>query len=469
MIIENIKLIHCITGEIKVFKTLNNLKKELPEYDDILKEFNTKHSFEDEKMFLLDFRNNWNRYKNNDWLIVSIEENDEIKSQKNGKPKTAGNGESVPYFSQTLDKWVYQYWYNGKRKTLTQRKNERKTDFFKRVTEVKSKIFTDTYIERKKDTLYEIMEKHINQKFKDNVISASSYKREKDNLSAIEKNCPFVHKQIQKITLDDIQESKEFMKKYAQETINKMWRLLYKGFAIASSKSVNLIPYNIMADENLKKPISNNATKKVKPLSIKEREHLAYILDNEERNHKYRNIVKLEWLTSMRIGEVLARSKNDIDKLENTLHIHNTLTEDENGNIILGEHTKTYNKATGIDDGERYFPITDDIEEILEEELNKKITNIHGLLFWNYKDNKFIHDKEVNAWLRRINQKYHICKGSLHNHRLRHDRITQWKENNMDMRAIQYLAGHVEGSEVTDNVYISISPEYAFKEYQKTC
>ena len=88
-------------------------------------------------------------------------------------------------------------------------------------------------------------------------------------------------------------------------------------------------------------------------------------------------------------------------------------------------------------------------------------------MFWDYENNTFICDREVNAWLRRINSKYKICKGSLHNHRLRHDRITHWRECGMDMKAIQYFAGHVNGSDVTDKVYIDISPEYAFEEYKK--
>lgn len=163
-------------------------------------------------------------------------------------------------------------------------------------------------------------------------------------------------------------------------------------------------------------------------------------------------------------GEVLARSKNDIDNKK--LHIHNTLTEDEAGNIILGEHTKTFNKTTGIDEGERHFPCNEEIETILNEQTNKKITNIYGLLFWDYEKNTFISPKEINAWLRRLNEKYKISQ-TLHNHRLRHTRITRWKEQGVDMKAIQYLAGHVEGSEITEKVYIDISQNFAFKELEK--
>lgn len=256
------------------------------------------------------------------------------------------------------------------------------------------------------------------------------------------------------------------MKQYKKSGIDRAWRLLFKGFRIASSPSKRLIPYNIMDDEELKKPVSVKITEKVKPLTVEEETRLNEILDNEERNHPYRNIVKLELITAMRIGEVLARSVSNVNKESKKLLINNTLTEDTDGTVILGEHTKTYNKTTGIDEGIRNFPISNEIDEIINEQTKQKITNIYGLLFWNYEDNTFITPKEVNAWLRRINAKYKISK-TLHNHRLRHTRITRWKEAGLDMKAIQYLAGHVEGSEITDKVYIDVSEEFAFEQLGK--
>ena len=75
--------------------------------------------------------------------------------------------------------------------------------------------------------------------------------------------------------------------------------------------------------------------------------------------------------------------------------------------------------------------------------------------------------KKHNSPFIRINQKYKISSKKIHNHRLRHDRITQWKEAGIDMEAMQYLAGHVEGSTITGDVYIDISQEYAFEQLQK--
>lgn len=357
--------------------------------------------------------------------------------------KQKGNGEGTIYKSSRTGLYVGQYVANGKRHSVYQKKNEKIGDFKKRFNDIINSIYTGTYIEKKSDTVKSIIENHIRQKFNDGITTGRSYKRDKDTLQCMERCCGnFIDKPIQKVTLNDIQIAKENMKNYSNSVISMMWRLLTKAFSIASSYSVRLITFNIMTDENLKKPISNKHTKKVLPLTKEERIKLNNILDNEERNHPYRNIVKLEWLTAMRIGEALARSVNDINKEK--LHIDNTLTKDENGKIILGKHTKTYNIKTGIDEGERYFPISAEINDILNEQLSNKITNIYGLLFWDYENNTFISGSEINCWLSRINKKYNISTKTLHNHRLRHDRITQWKESGMDIKAIQYLAGHVE-------------------------
>lgn len=130
------------------------------------------------------------------------------------------------------------------------------------------------------------------------------------------------------------------------------------------------------------------------------------------------------------------------------------------------ETEKEQYKKSGIDEGIRNFPISKEIDEIISEQTKDNITNIYGLLFWDYEKNTFISPKEINAWLRRLHAKYKISK-TLHNHKLRHTRITRWKEAGMDLNAIQYLAGHVEGSEITNKVYIDVSENFAFEQLEK--
>lgn len=394
------------------------------------------------------------------WEITFI-----YKKKQNKKKK--GNGQGSIYFDNTRQCWAGQYTYNGKRKPpICQRKAENKTQFIARFNEILASISNGTYIEKSKDTLYNILKRHIEQKYKDGLTKDRAYNRNLATLQAIEKTCSnFINKPIQDISVEDIEDAKSEIKKYSKTVIDKIWSMLQKGFKIAIARRKVL--FNVMDDETLTKPISEKPFEKVTALTEQEEKKLNDILDNEEKNHKYRNIVKLELLTGMRIGEVLSRSLDDITEGGKFLHIHNTLTQDKDGVIILGEHTKTYNKTTGIDNGVRDFPINSEIQEIINEQKSTKITNIYKLLFWDYKNNTFITPQEVNSWLHRINKKYEISK-KLHNHKLRHTRITRWKEQGMDLNAIQYFAGHVEGSSITNDVYIDISKEYALKELKKT-
>lgn len=261
---------------------------------------------------------------------------------------------------------------------------------------------------------------------------------------------------------------------YSNEVIGKIWGMLRVVFRIACSPSRKILIYNIMEDVTLKKPISDKPSKKVKPLSRAEAKRLNHVLDNEERNHKYRNIVKMHLISGMRIGETVARSENDYDEENQTFNIWNALTQDENYKVIWSEHTKTYNKKTGIDEGQRFLPLDNpifsEIADIVKEEKAKKvksINNIHNVLFWDYEKDSFVTPSEINSWLNRLEAKYHILdkddEENLTTHRMRHYAITYWMELGIPMNVIQYLAGHTEGSDITSDVYIDISLDFVKK------
>ena len=95
-----------------------------------------------------------------------------------GKTRTVGNGEGTLYYSETLKRWIYQYFFNGSRKSIKQRNNESTRDFKARVTKLKNELNTGTYIEQKQDSIKLIVEKYIRQKFEDGITKGNSYKRE---------------------------------------------------------------------------------------------------------------------------------------------------------------------------------------------------------------------------------------------------------------------------------------------------
>lgn len=387
--------------------------------------------------------------------------------RKNKKTKSVGNGEGSLYYSETLQCWIYQYVYNGKRKTLKQRKNEQSREFKKRVTNLKSSIDNGIYVETNKDTLLMILERFIEQKNKDGITSDRTYLRDTNTLEQIKKACStWINKPIQKVTVENIEDSKENMRKYSNSTIDKIWILLKKGFKIAYSR--RKISYNIMEDETLIKPISTKAPRVVTSLSQKEEKRLLEVLNLNE--HKYNDILLLQLYTGMRIGEVLALSKDCINLKNNTITVYRTITRDKYDKVILGKHTKTYDKKNGIDRGMRTFPMQANVRKIITKIYSDRITNINNLLFWDYNKNFFITDGEINCYLSRLNSKYKILDNeneTLSSHRLRHTFVTRCQENGLNLPVIQKLVGHIEGSKITNNVYTDISFDFITQELKK--
>ena len=415
---------------------------------------------------LLDLKFFLNTLKDNDLSNLELT----ISSKKKSNSKKKGNGEGTLYYSETLKKWIGQFWNGNKRVTLTQKKNETVKSFKERYYKSKQEAEDGVYIEKSKESIVSLAKDYIEQKRLDGDISPRSYRRKLDTLNQIKKTCSnFCCIPIQNVTIKNIENAKGKIKEYSNSEIDKMWQLLKKVFSIACSPSHKILVYNLMQDENLKKPISNKKTKKVKPLTVEEFKRLNEILDNEERNHKYRNIIKMQCISGMRIGEVLARSINDYDSEKQLFNIHNTLTQDNNYHVIWSEYTKNYNKMIQEDEGQRFLPLNtqshlfNDLITVIQEQESKGINNIYGLLFWNYKENKFISPSNINSWLSRLNKKYNICTEGLSTHRVRHTAITNWAKLGIPLKVIQYFAGHVEGSSVTEKTYIDVSLEFSME------
>ncbi len=88
-----------------------------------------------------------------------------------------GNGEGSIYYSEKLKKWIGQYTYNGKRKSI----------YEKTRTEVKDKlnkalvdITNNKYVDKSDFTLLDIINKNIEDQFNSNKISETTYKRKLD-------------------------------------------------------------------------------------------------------------------------------------------------------------------------------------------------------------------------------------------------------------------------------------------------
>ncbi len=231
--------------------------------------------------------------------------------------------------------------------------------------------------------------------------------------------------------------------------------MLKRGFKIAFSERI--IQFNIMDNENLKKPKAKKELQKVEALSVEEQKKLVSILENS--TYKYRDIILLAIFTGMRIGEILAITNNNINLKDNTLKVERTLTRNKRDEVILGSTTKTKK-------GKRTIYLSDNAISVLSRVmLSNNITNIYNLVFYDYEKNTFITPNEINCFLKRLNKKHKFCD-HIHTHMLRHTFATRCIESGMSANVLKEILGH-EKIQTTLDTYTSVFEKFNKDENNK--
>ena len=366
------------------------------------------------------------------------------------KTRTVGNGEGSLYKDSKTGRYIYAYYYNGKRNKIKQKQNEKVSDFKARVTEIKNSVNKNTYIDKDEITLEEIIEKHIEYKHNTGITSDRTYLRNKGSLDHLKKCCNFLKNPIQRITASEIKEDLPNFTEYSQNTINKDFALLKKGFEIAINERILL--YNIM--NLIAKPKSKKETIPVEALTVDEEKTLIKYLNSTE--HEYNDAILFMLYTGIRVGECLALTYDNINLKEKTLTIQRTLTRDEKDRVILGKQPKTQK-------GKRTIIMSSQAVTIAARIKNKtKIPNIYNLIFY---DNGFVSPSAVNSYLHRINNAQHIAP-KLHNHMLRHTFATRCIEAGMTAKVLQTILGHSKISTTLDT-YASVFDKFKLDENEK--
>lgn len=376
-----------------------------------------------------------------------------------------GNGEGTIYYSEKLNKWVGQFTAGRKLDGSLNRKSvygSTRKEVKEKMTTALSQVQDKTYIEKNNITVVTLGQQLIDNKFKANKIIEATYGRALCTFNHI-KNSDIADRKIQEITIFELQNFMNTKKNYANSYIDKIYEMLGSIFKEAINRDII---------------IKNPLTKVIKPKSTKEdKEIVAFTVEEQKafvnvvNDDIYTNIFLLALHSGMRIGEILALTPNDLDFDNKLIDINNTLTKTEDGKVIVGTRTKTY-------ESKRKIPMTIILEPILRSSINNFIPNENNLLFCHSNGKLIapstinIHFKKIckNAGIKLITKpikRKGIRKGKeqdvtinlktseVNTHMLRHTYATRCIESGIPAPVLQKLLGHKDIS-VTINTYTTV-------------
>ena len=319
-------------------------------------------------------------------------------------------------------------------------------------------------ITKSNKTLVELLNPCINEQFMLNKIDKSTLKRKKDTLKQISK-ASFANKPIAKVTREEVVSYLSSLSKYSESTIKQNYELLCMGFGEAEYQKI--IQENFMTGyKRIIKPKSEYVSHKRKSLTIQEERKLVdYLMNVSYEKCSYKYLLLWQLTTGMRIGETLVLDyKNDISLSANKVDIKRTQTKDENGNIIIGETTKT-------DNGRRTLTMNNISKQIMQKALEHKVKNKNNLLFCK-KDGTMILENTINSCLKRIALKLGIGifeepntkgktvkKTDVHTHMLRGTFATRCAEAKIAPVVLKQILGHKDIS-VTMKYYIDVDGSF---------
>lgn len=311
------------------------------------------------------------------------------------KVKNRGNGDGTFYYSESRKCWVAQKVYNGKRIT---KYGKTKKECREKLDAHIGKLANGGFIiEKSQITITDILKMQLDDAIQLNQILDTTYRRKNEIIKLIDRyglsSAP-----IQKITVVTLKEFFKQITDYSNSQIDKIHQALNKAFKYAVKHKI--IEENPL--EDIAKPKSSKATKKISALTIEEHQRFIEILNNEEISNRYRYQFLLMLCTGMRMGEINALTLRDVNFLFKTINISKTITRDKDDKPVMGKDTKT-------DAGMRVLQMTSSVESLLQEYIDTCYKeNKEQLLFYDFSKGGYVSTNQVNSSFKRIIERYEV-------------------------------------------------------------
>jgi len=371
------------------------------------------------------------------------------------------NGEGTIYYSERLKKWVGQFTANSKRKSIY---GSTKREVIEKMHKSLVNVQENKFIDKSKLTISAILDIILQEEEKTNRISETTLLRKSETAKKI-KSMYIADMPIQRVSAIQINDCLLELVDYSNSYISKICMLLNNVFNKAVLLNIiSLNPFSIKG--NIIKPKSNNADKKIEAFTIEEQKKFLQQLKN--KNYLYKDIFYILIETGMRVGEVLALKREDIDFKNNIIHIRRTITRDKKDIVKIGDTTKTY---AGIRD----IPMSAMVRNVL-----KNNNNISFLFLMN--NGKFISASTINSQFKRIckdakiresiyefernGKTIHLKISNVNTHMLRHTYATRCIEAGISPVVLQRILGHKD-IETTLNTYTSVFNAFKEEEIEK--
>ena len=275
-----------------------------------------------------------------------------------------GNGEGTIYYSEATKKWVGQVTLgrdgNGKqiRKSLY---GDTRKEVKDKMEQIQREMQEGTDVTNKL-SIVDIAEEIRELKYNTNSIKRASYIRIGESIDIMKKILPFANIPIQNVTRSIINMQSQTLTSYSQSVITKVWQQLQGAFNEARIRDI--------VDKNPFDLKSSKPTKEIDALTVEEEER--FIKELDKGYDDYTIVFYIAIYTGMRIGEILALKREDIDFENKKIYVRKTLSHVDKGRILLENTTKTYA-------GMRDVLILDSLyDKLLEYKIDKKRVEIKG-------------------------------------------------------------------------------------------